>query len=84
MSENENEKLDEQIDEPLIEPEKEDEKPAKSANEKKDNEDEKEILVYKGKPVSIFKVISHLSALLIYFLWYLVPYVLHFQDVQAL
>ena len=61
MSENENEKLDEQIDEPLIEPEKEDEKPDKSAKEKKDNEDEKEILVYKGKPVSIFKVINHLS-----------------------
>ena len=61
MSESEYEILEESKNDSLIEPEKQDEKNNDSPSEKKNGEEEKDILLYKGKSVSILKVIDHLS-----------------------
>jgi len=61
MSESEYEILDESNNDSLIEKEKQDEKPNDSPQENKDDGKEKDILIYKGKPVPICKVINHLS-----------------------
>ena len=65
MSENEYEILDDSNHDALIEPEKQEKEPDNSDKEKKDQgenkKQDKEILIYKAQPVSIFKVICHLS-----------------------
>ena len=66
MSEKEYDIIDEiNNDEPLIdEEENKDKKTVEPPKDKKDKEDEKDILIYKSQSVSIFKVICHLSGVL--------------------
>ena len=66
MSEKEYDIIDDiNNDEPLIdEEENKDKKTVEKPKEKKDKEDEKDILIYKSQSVSIFKVICHLSGVL--------------------
>ena len=66
MSEREYDIIDEiNNDEPLIdEEENKDKKTVEPPKDKKDKEDEKDILIYKSQSVSIFKVICHLSGVL--------------------
>jgi ABC-type multidrug transport system fused ATPase/permease subunit len=66
MSEKEYDIIDDiNNDEPLIdEEENKDKKTVEPPKDKKDKEDEKDILIYKSQSVSIFKVICHLSGVL--------------------
>jgi len=61
MTESEYEILDDSNNDPLIEQEKQDAKPDDSKKEKKEDGEEKDIRVFKGKSVNICKVIGHLS-----------------------